>query len=86
MAKRILAETIAGMFYADKSQDPDYPGIDVEFVPKHENEGTLSRPRVLFEYNDEEKELRILVWNNPDSEDYSNEITFDLSKYIEKKN
>ena len=58
------------------SIDPDYPGLDVEFIPETESDGTYRTwPRVLIERPQGEK-LRVLVWANPRSEDYSDEIEF----------
>lgn len=72
----LIVKVNGGYFRAEPSQDPDYPGIDVEFISDTENEDDLSRPRVLFEYPIEDGELRVLVWNNPKNEDYEEEITF----------
>ena len=58
------------------SIDPDYPGLDVEFIPETESDGTYRTwPRVLIERPQGEK-LRVLVWADPRSEDYSDEIEF----------
>ena len=58
------------------SVDPDYPGLDVEFIPDNETDGTYrTRPRVLIERPNGEG-LRVLVWADPRSEDYSDEIEF----------
>lgn len=64
-----------GYLIANEAQDPDYPGIDVEFV-SDENNDDLSRPRVLFEKPVDDK-LRVLIWSDKDNEDYTHEITFD---------
>ena len=79
-----------GTFYVDVdgaiNNDYMYPCVDVEFVPVNEKvkEGIQSRPRILFEYDEEEHELRALIWNDPDSEDASDDIIFDLNKYMHK--
>ena len=65
-----------GKFRVDQSQDPNYPGIDVEFIPDDDNGQQLSRPRVLFE-KPVDGELRALIWNNSESEDYTDKIVFD---------
>ena len=67
-----------GMIVANKALDPDYPGIDIEFIPDDEPEIPLSiRPRILVERPIEEGEhLRALIWSNPAKEDYTEEITF----------
>lgn len=72
-----------GYFVASKASDPDYPGIDIDFIDAKEITGQanerLSRPRVLFEYPKDD-ELRVLVWTDPNNEDYTQEITFPLYK------
>lgn len=65
-----------GYIRANTSADPDYPGIDIEFVPDDYNGETLSLPRILFEKPLGEK-LRALVWEDTDDEDYTREIVFD---------
>lgn len=64
-----------GYLYATISGDIDYPGICVEFVGDNESDDDLSRPTVLFEKPIGE-ELRALVWDNKDDEDYTTEIIF----------
>lgn len=60
------------------STDPEYPGLDVEYISDMESETKAdqlrTRPRVLIENN--AGVLRTLVWGNPLSEDYSNDIDF----------
>lgn len=75
--QKIIVKIQGGHLVATKSQDPDYPGIDVEFVPDSDNGGYASRPRVLFEKPVEDGELRALVWDDKNSEDYTNEIIFE---------
>lgn len=65
-----------GYLAIDKSQNPDYPGIDIEFVPNNEKELLYTRPRVVIEKPKGEK-LRCLIWNNKSSEDYSDKIIFE---------
>lgn len=63
-----------GYLLATANYDPDYPGIDVEFVPDMPaGEETLSLPRVLME-KPSNGCLRALVWENPQSEDFTKEI------------
>lgn len=66
-----------GELIATKSSDPEYPGVDIEFVADNDNGDNLSRPRVLFEFPKDGK-LRVLVWADKDSEDYTHEIEFDI--------
>ena len=42
----------------------------------------LNSVQKIFEYNPEEKELSALVWADANSEDASEEIVFDLDKYM----
>lgn len=65
-----------GRIIAEPEQDPDYPGVDIEYVSDNENAEPRTRPRVLMEYNKETNEFRVLIWANPKSEDYSDEIIF----------
>ena len=62
-----------GWLVAVPSSDTHYPGIDIEYVADETDEKSLSRPRVLVEYPDD-GELRALIWNNPNIEDYTKEI------------
>ncbi len=64
-----------GYLVATISQDPEYPGIDVEYVDDNDKGTNLSRPRVLIEAPVEDSGLiRALIWNNPKDEDYTEEI------------
>ena len=65
-----------GYLYATISGDVDYPGIWVEFVADDDIGEDLSRPTVLVEKPVGE-ELRALVWDDKDNEDYTREIIFD---------
>ena len=64
-----------GYLYATISGDVDYPGICVEFVADEDRGEKLSRPTVLMEKPVGE-ELRALIWNDIDDEDYTKEIVF----------
>ena len=64
-----------GYLYATISGDVDYPGICVEFVADKDRGEKLSRPTVLMEKPVGE-ELRALIWNDVDDEDYTKEIVF----------
>lgn len=74
--EEIKVKVTGGYIRANPSSDPDYPGIDVEFVPDNYNGETLSLPRILFEKPIGDK-LRVLIWDDPDNEDYTKEIEFD---------
>lgn len=72
---KISVKVPGGSIIASITGDTDYPGIDVEFVADNNTGEDLSRPRVLFE-KPKAGELRVLVWNDKESEDYTKEITF----------
>ena len=79
MSDKLTVRIKGGYLVAEKSTDPDYPGIDIEFIPDTDNGKTF--PRVLVEgppeHSDENyPNLRTLVWADPDSEDYSHCIDF----------
>lgn len=64
-----------GWLVATVSQDPEYPGIDVEYVADSDEGQDLSRPRVLIECPKDTNELRALIWSNPNSEDYTEDVS-----------
>lgn len=66
-----------GEIVASITPDPNYPGIDIEFIPTDDDCETGSRPRVLFEYQKDSETLRVLVWANHNKEDYTHEIVFE---------
>lgn len=79
-----------GVLCIEATNDPLYPGVDIEFVPNNESSDELvTRPRILIEApldpdTNEYENLRALVWGRADSEDYTDKITFDnkqLSKH-----
>ena len=74
--EEIKVKVEGGYLRANPSSDPDYPGIDVEFVPDNYDGETLSMPRVLFDKPIDDK-LRVLIWDDADNEDYTKEILFD---------
>lgn len=74
--EEIKVRVNGGYIRANASSDPDYPGIDVEFVSDNDVGETLSRPRVLFEKPVDDN-LRALIWDDADDEDYTKEIVFD---------
>ena len=73
--EEIKVRVKGGYIRANVSNDPDYPGIDLEFVPNNYTGETLSIPRVLFEKPADGK-LRALIWDDADNEDYTKEIVF----------
>ena len=73
MSDRLVVKVKGGYLMATISQDPHYPGIDVEYIAKDDNGQNLSRPRVLVEYPLDDK-LRALIWTDPNDEDFTDEI------------
>ena len=76
MRNVIKARVKGGYIVASVYSDPDYPGIDIEYVADNDNGQMQSRPRVLFEYPNDGY-LRALIWKDPGSEDYTDEIEFE---------
>lgn len=74
-----------GSLVATASSDPNYPGIDVEFIPDNESGFGVSTPRILFEKPKGEK-LRALIWADKDQEDYSNKVEFSYRAISVKQN
>ena len=71
-----------GYLVATISQDPDYPGVDIEYVDDNERETDLSRPRVLVEAPIEDNgAIRALIWNDSKNEDYTKDIELYNPKY-----
>lgn len=66
-----------GHIVATASPDPDYPGIDVEYVADNDIGEYLSRPRVLMEKTFDSENVRALVWAEKDKEDYTDTFEFD---------
>lgn len=70
-----------GYLRIDVSQDPDYPGIDIEFISNEDQNLTKTNPRVIVEEKVEDNnELRVLVWADKNKEDYTDQISFFESK------
>lgn len=76
-AENITVKVNGGHLVATTSPDPDYPGIDVEFVANNDEGEFLSRPRVLVEKPLDYDKVRALVWADKNKEDYTEEIEFE---------
>lgn len=74
-AGRLIVNVKGGSIVATISEDPQYPGIDVEFIPDHDDGSIVSNPRILME-KPQNEELRAVIWGNQNSEDFSNKIIF----------
>lgn len=73
MNKELKVKIRNGYLIATISEDPYYPGIDIEYVSDDDIGEQLSRPRVLVEWPHDDV-LRALIWNDPSDEDYTQEI------------
>lgn len=74
--KAIEIRVKGGYIRAIVNEDPNYPGIDVEFVSDTDDGSEASRPRVLME-KPLDGQLRTLIWDDEKNEDYTKEIVFD---------
>lgn len=63
-----------GFIRVNLNEDPEYPGVDIEFIPNNIAENQFAS-RVLFERPSGDY-VRVLAWTDPNSEDYSEEIEF----------
>lgn len=57
------------------AQMDHYAGVDIELISNKEGQNTMSNPRVLVEYNNEEHKLKAYIWRDPHSEDCTDIIT-----------
>ena len=73
--EQIKVRIEGGCLIATATPDPDYPGIDVEFIPDNESGFGVSTPRILFE-KPKGEQLRALIWADKDQEDYTNKVEF----------
>lgn len=73
MNNEIVVKVKGGHLVATISQDPNYPGIDIEYIANDDRGENLSRPRVLVECPLDDQ-LRALIWNDSNNEDYTEEI------------
>lgn len=73
--KNLKVKVDGGHLIATESGDVNYPGICVEFVADGDVGESASRPTVLIE-KPVDDELRVLIWENENDEDYTTEIKF----------
>lgn len=71
----LIVKVDGGCLCATISGDIDYPGICVEFIAEDDAGEFLSRPTILMEKPTGE-DLRALVWDDKEEEDYTTEIVF----------
>lgn len=75
----ITVPVLGGEIRVTVCGDPDYPGVDVEYIADNDEGQNPSRPRVTMEMTmvDESSGLlRALAWTDPGKEDYTEEISF----------
>ncbi len=68
-----------GYLVANVCPDPNFPGIDIEYIPDNEERldlNPMTRYRVLVE-QPEKNDVRVLVWDDNTNEDYTREIIFE---------
>lgn len=77
---RIEVQTVFGKLSAEVSGDPQYPGI-VICIEQNDEDGKYDKQLALAECTpdmpvDGGHSLRLLVWNNDDMDDYTDDFTF----------
>lgn len=72
--EQITVPVKGGKLIATPNNDPNYPGIDIEFVPDKEKDW-LSNPRVTVEYPNDDQ-LQAIVWEDREKEDSTDTIYF----------
>lgn len=75
MVNELRVRVKDGYLVASEAPDPEFPGIDIEFVPD-EDTGEYTNPRILFE-RPVIGPVRALVWAEKNDEDYTKEIVFE---------
>lgn len=73
-----------GILRATMSLDENYPGINIEYIANDDNGEDLSYPRVLVENPECGKEIRCLIWNDPQEEDYTENIILKTLTEVKK--
>lgn len=80
---QIVVNTSKGQIIATQAGDVDYPGIFIDFQKKGD---TYTRPVCLAEKTPdlackdgttEKGQVRLLIWEDPNSEDYTTEVILD---------
>jgi|GEM_PF-6648051 len=71
-----------GCLNINVSIDPDYPGVDIEYIPNNSTSVPCTRPRVLIEAPVDDAtgkpgKLRTLIWSDPNGEDYTEKVEFE---------
>ena len=74
--EKLICKAKDGYFEAKVSSDSNYPGIRISFVPNNPEDEGLFGMELLFEKPNDTGELRLLVWNDKDKEDFQQEIFF----------
>ena len=83
--QRIEVESVFGTIFAQAGGDPSYPGISlsVEFNDRSEYDDTIAMleatPPIIK--HDDTHVLRLLLWEDNEYEDYSQEFTLCVKKH-----
>ena len=72
-----------GTFFVETNDYHDLqPCVSVEFVPNKLKQ-TKSTPKAIFKYDEDAHQLELLIWANPEEEDFSGKLIFDLGDYVD---
>lgn len=78
MDNRLKVKTKFGTLIVEPSGDPDYPGVWISITqPRSDGDGEYEANLVLVESGEDpdgESGLRVLVWSDPEKEDYTHNI------------
>lgn len=78
---------LKGKFIVNESlDDKQYPSITIEYVDDKDLGNCDSRPAIRMEYDKENKQLKALVWADPNDCDntYNIDLDKDYLKHIEE--
>lgn len=81
--KKFEVELTYGKLVVEECSYDEYKGVDIEFVPYNEtdDDDVVCRPRVLVEQYPDTKDIRVAIWADPNSEDWTDDIDFDIERY-----
>lgn len=75
MTNELRVRVKDGYLVASAAPDPEFPGIDIEFIPDNASDEDTN-PRILFE-RPIMGPVRALIWADKDDQDYTKEVVFD---------
>ena len=79
--KKYILPIADGQLELTVSNDPLYPGVDIEFVMPDESQDYITKPRIVIEAPIDEdtkiqENLRVLLWAGAYTEDFTNKVVF----------